>query len=98
MNRIVPIFALIFLAGCAGKVTYTPPTQVDREPNVKKVFVSKRDLWPGFIKSLSSKFFIINNIDESSGLINVSYSGRPENYVSCGTPHASPHFEAAGAV
>ncbi|WP_157199347.1 hypothetical protein [Methylomonas koyamae] len=31
------------------------------------------------------KFFVINNLDKSSGLINISYSGDPEQYVDCGT-------------
>ena len=36
------------------------------------------------IPALGKQFFIINNLDKESGLINISYSGDPETYVDCG--------------
>lgn len=33
---------------------------------------------------LGKQFFVINNLDKSSGLINISYSGDPEKYIDCG--------------
>lgn len=33
---------------------------------------------------LGRKFFVINNLDKDSGIINISYSGDPEKYIDCG--------------
>jgi hypothetical protein len=40
--------------------------------------------WRAFVAALSSDFFVINNLDKDTGLINVSYSGEPERYLDCG--------------
>jgi len=42
-------------------------------------------VWAATIPALGKRFFVINNLDQSSGLINVSYSGDPEWYIDCGT-------------
>ena len=36
------------------------------------------------VPALAKKFFVINNIDKESGLINLSYSGNPANFIDCG--------------
>jgi hypothetical protein len=41
-------------------------------------------VWKELVPALGSRFFVINNLDKESGLINVSYSGNPESYVDCG--------------
>jgi hypothetical protein len=44
----------------------------------------RESFWKSFIAGLSSDFFVINNLDKETGLINVSYSGDPERFVDCG--------------
>ena len=42
-------------------------------------------MWDDMIPKIAEKFYVINNIDKSSGLINISYSGNPEAYIDCGS-------------
>ena len=45
-------------------------------------------IWDRLVKKLASGFYVINNIDKSSRIINVSYtSNNPEKYVDCGSTH-----------
>jgi hypothetical protein len=77
------------LCGCvSGGINYTKP-QAAAEPNSNSIVVAKsRDaVWATAIPNLGKHFFVINTMDKSSGLINVSYSGDPERYVDCGRIH-----------
>ena len=50
-----------------------------------KIIDKPRDaVWNATVPELGKKFFVINNLDKSSGLINVSYTGDPEKYIDCG--------------
>lgn len=73
------------LAGCAGKVDYIrPSTQMTHGQNIKLIQKPRDAVWAASVPALSRQFFIINNLDKSSGLINLSYSGDPEKYIDCG--------------
>ena len=74
----------LLLQGCAGQVNYTPPSQTYSYKNSRTIQAEKDSVWKKTVANLSSSFFVINNIDKDSGLINVSYSGDPSNYVDCG--------------
>src|SRR5262245_7244989 len=75
----------IFVSGCAGKVEYIRPSPLSSTPmNYKIIDKSKEATWNGSVPELGKRFFVINNLDKSSGLINVSYSGDPEKHVDCG--------------
>ena len=76
--------AALIAAGCAGKFDYTPPTDFGIAQNSKSVSKSKDQVWAELIPAISQKFFVINNLDKSSGLINISYAGDPITYVDCG--------------
>lgn len=83
--RLLSVFVfLMLIAGCAGKLQYTPPTMVPTTQNSIKIDKGKEDLWKSIIPALGKSFFVINTLDKSSGIINVSYSGDPEKYVDCG--------------
>lgn len=86
--RIFLFILMAFLASsCAssGKIKYTPPSNSYDEPkNVTVVPRSRDAIWQATIPQLGKKFFVINNLDKSSGLINISYSGDPEEYIDCG--------------
>src|SRR5579883_799529 len=87
MNKLVVTAVLVLLAGCAGKVEYTPPS-VSAGTNTKHVNKAKDAVWDQLVPALSKNFFVVNTIDKSSGLINISYSGNPERYVDCGEFHS----------
>lgn len=71
--------------GCATSTTnYTPPTET-RVVNTKFVNKPFDVVWDGLVKELSGDFFVINNIDKNSRLINISFSSqRPSEFVDCG--------------
>jgi hypothetical protein len=51
-------------------------------------------VWSQSVPRLGKNFFVINNIDRASGLINVSYSGDPERYLDCGIVAAQKPFSS----
>ena len=84
-SKLMPIVVAMVLAGCAGKVTYVRPSVVPVQAQNSKVIDKPREaVWNATVPELGKQFFVINNLDKSSGLINVSYSGDPEKYVDCG--------------
>lgn len=73
------------LASCAGNVDYVRPSALAQPGSNSKVIDKPREtIWNAAVPELGKQFFIINNLDKSSGLINVSYSGDPEKYIDCG--------------
>lgn len=87
--------AAAVLAGCASsQFDYVPPTTQAPQTQFKKTVDKPRDvLWDAAVPALGKEFFVINNIDRASGLINVSYSGDPHAYIDCG--HMSGFFSNA---
>ncbi len=86
MRNLVVVALSLIVVGCAGKVDYMrPASKVAPSANVKVVERSRDAVWNGSIPELGKRFFIINNLEKSSGLMNVSYTGDPERYIDCGT-------------
>lgn len=85
MKNVVPLVALLLLAGCAGKLDYVRPSTPPGLANNTKIIDKQREaVWNSSVPELGKQFFVINNLDKSSGLINVSYNGDPEKYIDCG--------------
>jgi len=87
MNLIKNILILVLtvlLISCTAIPNYTPPLSAVKYPVSVTINKSKNELWPILMKELSNEFFVINNIDKSSGLINLSYDVDPTNYIDCG--------------
>lgn len=84
MKKLMILGLGVFLGGCAGQVAYIPPTNQLPGTNEKIVNKSFDEVWKTTIPALGKNFFVINNLDKDSGLVNVSYSGDPEKYVDCG--------------
>jgi hypothetical protein len=84
--RCLGALALVFaLAGCASfKSNYQTPSTSVRASYVKQVSRPKDLVWNDAVAALGQRFFVINNMDKASGLINVSYSGDPARYIDCG--------------
>jgi hypothetical protein len=83
--RILVLAALV-VGGCATS------TQDYRQPERRQFSHSKTidapfdTVWDKLVKGLAGDFFVINNIDRASRLINLSFSApRPGDYVDCGT-------------
>lgn len=85
MKVIASLLAVVFVSGCAGKFDYVRPN-ISPTPsaNYKIIDKSREVVWNSSVPELGKQFFIINNLDKSSGLINISYSGDPEKYIDCG--------------
>lgn len=85
MRHITIVALSLALAACAGKVDYIRPTaQPGATSNVKAVERSRDAVWNTSVPELGKQFFVINNLDKSSGLMNISYTGDPERYIDCG--------------
>ncbi|MFL9665309.1 hypothetical protein WIX39_000065 [Variovorax sp. AB1(2024)] len=78
------VISLAVIAGCAGKIDYVRPQAPTAVENTKIINKSRQAVWDAAVPQLGKEFFVINNLDKSSGLINISYSGDPEKYVDCG--------------
>jgi hypothetical protein len=79
-------------SACATSTNYSPPTKVAVNNSVKinKPFEA---VWDQLVKELSADFFVINNIDKNSRIINISFSSsRPSDFIDCGsTSRSSSH-------
>lgn len=87
MRKISGLVAIVAsISGCAtSSVDYRPPTVTTIE-NTKKVSKNFDKAWDDLVRQLSADFFVINNIDKSSRLINVSFSSsRPSEFIDCGS-------------
>lgn len=83
---VVPLIpGMLFLHGCVSSTfKYVPPIEGKVE-NTKRVARQFDVVWDNLVRQLSSDFFVINNIDKNSRLINLSFSAqRPSQYVDCG--------------
>jgi hypothetical protein len=79
------LISALLVTGCAGKTDYVRPTnQALLAANVKIIDKSREAVWNASVPELGKRYFVINNLDKSSGLINVSYSGDPQKYIDCG--------------
>ena len=76
-SKIIAVLILTILAGCAGKFEYTRPTSLPTLNNSVVINKSKDEVWKQIIPMLGKQFFVINNLDKDSGIINISYSGDP---------------------
>lgn len=78
-------FALLALTGCAStQMAVQPPSAAMSQNRTKEIARTKDAVWNDAVAKLGQRFFVINNLDKSSGLINLSYGGDPEEYVDCG--------------
>jgi hypothetical protein len=85
MRAIASLLIVPLVAACAGKVDYVRPSiQPSASANDKVIDRPREAVWNASVPELGKQFFVINNLDKSSGLINISYSGDPEKYIDCG--------------
>lgn len=82
------LVALWVLVGCATQgtstVNYTPPN-VSSVANERMVERPHGQVWDELVGQLSKSFFVINNIEKESRIINISFnSNTPAEFVDCG--------------
>ncbi|MDO8652026.1 MAG: membrane lipoprotein lipid attachment site-containing protein [Undibacterium sp.] len=84
----IPLLVLI-LSGCATQgvssfdYTKKTPIEVKNELQLNQPYLQ---VWDKLIKELSKSFYIINNIDKESRIINLSFSSsKPSDFVECGS-------------
>ncbi|MGY0626870.1 MAG: hypothetical protein ACW7DS_14280 [Paraglaciecola chathamensis] len=85
---------LASLMGCAtSSFTYAPPKErsITKQIKINEEFDV---VWDRLVRNLASDFFVINNIEKNSRIINVSFSSSaPTSYVDCGI--TTRHFSNA---
>lgn len=85
MKPTATLLILFLLSGCSRKQDYVRPSIQPGAANNFKIIDKPREVvWNSTVPALGKQFFVINNLEKSSGLINVSYSGNPEKYIDCG--------------
>jgi hypothetical protein len=85
MVRIIVLLTPLLLTACAGRVDYVRPSYLAPTAANVKIIERPRDaVWTSSVPELGKQYFVINNLDKASGLINISYSGDPERYIDCG--------------
>ncbi len=92
MRRIVVTLMVgIVSAGCATPGINTFKT-VKHNPNpiTNEIVVNQPygQVWDKLVRELSKSFYVINNIDKESRIINISFSSQsPSDFVDCGETH-----------
>lgn len=91
MGKIIQFFAVILvmaISGCAaqGKNSYVYVKGEQKDILNEVVADAPYDqVWDVLVRELAKSFYVINNIDKTSRIINVSLvSTEPESYVDCG--------------
>ena len=84
----------LVVSGCStGGARYQPPSYI-KISNVKTISKPRDQVWNAAVPAIGTAFYVINTVDKASGLINVSYSGNPLDYVDCG--HVFVEFNYGG--
>lgn len=86
--RIATLILISTLSGCAIQGVSTSQYQEGTKQPIKNEIIvdgSYSEVWDLLVKDLAKSFYVINNIDKESRIINVSFSTPdPEEYVDCG--------------
>ncbi len=85
---IISAIVSILLCGCAspGKSSFTSLSNTKKDI-VNEVTINNQysETWDKLVRELSKSFYVINNIDKESRIINVSFSTEsPDEYIDCG--------------
>jgi hypothetical protein len=69
----------------ATDTKYRESNKIQSINNEKIVQLPTSQVWDILVKEISKSFYVINNIDKESRIINVSFSSTsPSNYIDCG--------------
>ena len=103
-NIILTIVCMLITAGCASSTyEYMPPDDSFRMKTERLIPIAFSEFWDAYVSELSKSFFVINNIEKESRIINVSFrSSIPGVYLDCGYANRtfnnkSYHYEVANS-
>lgn len=83
--KLLAVASLASLTACiSGTQSYQPPAISMKIPNSVTIKETKDVVWKRMVTNLSKDFYVINNLDKETGLINISYSSDPEAIIDCG--------------
>ncbi|MEC5398196.1 hypothetical protein [Uliginosibacterium sp. H1] len=86
--KVIALFVVALLSGCATQGTNTfNYSKGDRTPVTNEVTVNApySRVWDMLVRDLAKSFYVINNIDKESRIINVSFtSTEAAEFVDCG--------------
>ena len=86
---ILLIFVSMIAISCViGKVSYIAPEGLKSTNNSVVLKESRDKVWMKLIDGIGKSFFVIDNIEKDSGLINISFSDDPCRFISCGTANS----------
>jgi len=97
MKQVLLGIIIIGISGCATKgtnqVSYLLPSSSEIS-NKKTLNRDFEDVWNTLVANISASFFVINNIDKDSRLLNITMSSNnPEDYIECGTSKRTFTFQ-----
>lgn len=99
---LVIILSIMFFGGCAkyGKSDLKyKQNEYSKINNEKIVSSPQTQVWDSLVKELSKSFYVINNIDKESRIINVSFfTDLPHDYIDCGKRIRTYTYGAGGKV
>lgn len=86
---VLPVASSVILSGCVttgqSDLSYVPPRAAGAPKNEIQLNEQFDAVWDRIVSRLATGFFVINNIDKASRLINVSFSSdSPGPYIDCG--------------
>src|SRR3546814_8027348 len=89
LKRSAVMAAILLTAGCAAQadLNYRKPTQPSLT-NSRTVNAGFEETWDRLVRNLASEFFVINNIEKASRIINVTFqTDAPERYLARALTH-----------
>ena len=97
---------VLMVYGCAKVPIETPKNDFNYTPPKKYTIKNKEvindkfeKVWNRLISNLTEKYFVINNVEKASRIINVSFStNEPSNFIDCGETLRTIEFEESGKL
>lgn len=88
VRRSIVLCSLAVLGACATQGTntynYSPPTPVQVRNEIT-IGAPYGKVWDVLVRELAKSFYVINNIDKESRIVNVSFtSTQPNDFIDCG--------------
>lgn len=89
LRKVAICVVAVVAVGCVSSGTstfrYQEPTTGPRIPNERIVEAPFPQTWDLFVRRLATSFFVINNVEKESRILNVSFSSdTPSRYIECG--------------
>lgn len=82
---LILIFSSLLYIGSGATGTYIPPSQIAEPKQSITIDTDFNTVWNKTIAYVGDTFFVIDNVEKDSGLINLSFSASdPRQFIDCG--------------